>query len=69
MLGNSDGFVQEQAVMNIKSNLILNAKASYKINENFTPYITLKNLLGNHREYGFADQVGSLFLVGIRWEL
>jgi iron complex outermembrane receptor protein len=54
--------------MDIQSNIILNAKASYRFNKNTTAYATLKNCLGNQYEYGFADQIGTLFLVGLRWE-
>lgn len=55
--------------MDIQSNIILNAKASYRLNRNTTAYATIKNCLGNHYEYGFADQIGTLFLVGLNWEL
>ena len=55
--------------MDIKPNIILNAKASYRINKNLTSFATLKNILGNHYEYGFVDNIGTLFLIGIQWEL
>lgn len=55
--------------MDIKPSLILNAKASYRITKNISVYITLKNILGNHYEYGFADQIGTLSLIGVKWEL
>jgi iron complex outermembrane receptor protein len=55
--------------MYVKSNIILNAKASYRFNKNITSYATLKNILGNQYEYGFADQIGTLFLVGLSLEL
>lgn len=55
--------------MNIKSNIILNAKASYRLTKQTTSYITIKNILGNHYEFGFADQIGTLFLIGLQWEL
>ena len=55
--------------MDIKANAIVNAKATYRINKNTTSNITLKNILGRHREFGFADQIGTLFLIGLQWEL
>ena len=54
--------------MIIEPNMVLNAKVSYSINKNLTTYFTIKNILGNHREFGYADQIGSLFLIGIQWE-
>lgn len=68
MMGNAEG-KKSETKMNINPYLIMNAKASYCINENLSAYLTLKNLLGNHREYGFADEIGRLVLLGIRWEL
>lgn len=53
----------------IHSNIILNAKATYRINKNTTSFTTIKNILGNHYEFGFADQIGTLFLIGLQWEL
>jgi iron complex outermembrane recepter protein len=65
---NSNGkFVK--TVMHIHENIVLNAKASYRVNNKLTPYLMVKNIMGNHREYGFADQIGRQFLIGIRWEL
>lgn len=55
--------------MDIKSNMILNAKSSYRINKNLTSYISLRNILGSHREFGYADQIGTLYLIGINWEM
>lgn len=55
--------------MEIKANLILNAKASYKLNSKATSYVTFKNILGNHYEYGFTDQIGRQLLIGFKWEL
>ncbi len=54
--------------MNINANMVLNAKASYKINKGMTSYVTIKNILGKHREFGFADQIGTLYLIGLQWE-
>lgn len=55
--------------MDIKPNLVLNGKASYKINKNITTNLTFKNILGKHREFGYADQIGSQVLIGLKWEL
>lgn len=68
MLGNSEGKKSETQMI-IEPYLILNAKASYNINKNLSAYLTVKNLIGTHREYGFADEIGRLLQVGIRWEL
>ena len=55
--------------MGIKSNIILNAKTSFKLNKNTSLNLTLKNVFGNHREFGFADQIGKQLLIGLKWEL
>ncbi len=55
--------------MDIKSNLILNAKIDYRINKKMLSFITAKNILGMHREFGYADQIGSQFIIGVKWEL
>lgn len=66
---NEDGTGKSNLEMNTGSNFILNAKTSYRINDRTTTYISLKNILGEHREYGFADNIGRLFLIGVQWEL
>ncbi|WP_157961170.1 TonB-dependent receptor plug domain-containing protein [Lutibacter citreus] len=53
----------------IKANIILNAKAFLQLNKNTSSSLTIKNILGNHLEYGFADQIGRQLLIGIKWEL
>jgi iron complex outermembrane receptor protein len=55
--------------MAIKSKMIFNAKASFQVNKNVKAYSTIKNILGNHYEYGFADEIGTLFIIGVQWEL
>lgn len=55
--------------MNIKPNIVLNAKASYQLSKNLSSYATLKNMFGNHYEYGFVDPIGTSLLIGIKWEL
>lgn len=54
--------------MIIKTNMVLNAKASYRLSDKTTSYATFKNILGNHYEYGFVDQIGSQLLIGLKWE-
>ncbi|WP_372774394.1 TonB-dependent receptor plug domain-containing protein [Mangrovibacterium sp.] len=68
-LGNESSIENAKVQANINTNIILNAKASYKISSNLSSYITLRNTLGKHYEYGFADQLGSLVLIGIQWGL
>jgi iron complex outermembrane receptor protein len=53
--------------MDIKSNIVLNAKASYQINKKAKADLTIKNILGEHREFGYADQIGRLYLIGFEW--
>ncbi|WP_299385415.1 TonB-dependent siderophore receptor [uncultured Lacinutrix sp.] len=59
---------KDKSQMDIKTNLILNAKTSYQLNKHATINLTAKNLFGKHREYGFADNIGSLFFVGLQWK-
>lgn len=53
--------------MTIEPYAIVNAKASYAINKKTKLYISLKNMLGKHREFGFTDNIGSSILVGLQW--
>ena len=55
--------------MDINSNLILNAKATYQLSKKTSTYVSFKNILGDHREYGFADKIGRQILIGLKWEL
>lgn len=52
----------------IRTNMVLNAKVAFKLNKNISANITAKNLLGKHREFGFADNIGRLFLIGLQWK-
>ncbi|MCL5129140.1 TonB-dependent siderophore receptor [Algibacter sp. L4_22] len=52
----------------IKANSIINSKVSYNILKKTEVNISIKNMLGKHREYGFADTIGTSFLVGFQWE-
>ena len=60
-----DGFTK----MKIDANVVLNSMVSYQINKNIRANITVKNIFGDHTEYGFADTIGRQFLIGINWEL
>ncbi|WP_158850831.1 TonB-dependent receptor plug domain-containing protein [Algibacter sp. L1A34] len=55
--------------IDIKTNIILNTKASFKLNKNTSLDLTIKNILGNHLEYGFTDQIQRQLLIGLKWEL
>ena len=63
-----DNIEDDKAHMYIKTNMVLNAKTSFQLNTHTAINITAKNLLGKHREYGFADNIGSIFLVGLQWK-
>ncbi|WP_179316957.1 TonB-dependent receptor plug domain-containing protein [Winogradskyella undariae] len=58
----------DKAHMYIKTNVVLNAKTSFQFNKHTAVNITAKNLLGKHREYGFADDIGSILLLGLQWQ-
>lgn len=50
----------------IEPKVILNAKLSYRFYGNQTVYINARNLLNNRtNEFGFLDQIGGLYQVGI----
>ncbi|SDX94789.1 iron complex outermembrane recepter protein [Lutibacter oricola] len=55
--------------MKINSTIVLNAKTSFRINKNTTTNLTLKNILGKHTEYGFADSIGRQLFIGLNWNL
>lgn len=54
--------------MEIKTNMVLNAKTSYQLNKNISANITAKNIFGRHREFGFSDNIGSLLLFGLQFK-
>ncbi|WP_396600849.1 TonB-dependent receptor plug domain-containing protein [Algibacter sp. R77976] len=58
----------DKSQMFIKTNMVLNTKTSYQFNKHTSINLTAKNLLGKHREYGFADNIGSILLVGLQWK-
>lgn len=55
--------------MNINSTIILNSKINYHFNKRISANLSVRNLLGERRDYGFADQVDRLILVGVKWKL
>ncbi|MBB5269013.1 TonB-dependent receptor plug domain-containing protein [Algibacter amylolyticus] len=59
---------KDKSQVDIKTNLVLNAKTTYQLNKHALIHITGKNLLGKHREYGFADNIGSIVLIGLQWK-
>ncbi len=67
-ISNVDNIDDAKVQMDIRTNMILNAKTIYQLNKNMSVNVTAKNILGKHREYGFADNIGSLFLIGIQWK-
>ena len=45
----------------------LNCTISYALNKNIKPYVSFRNILGNHREYGFADMIGRTYFAGLHY--
>ena len=52
----------------IPSTTVINVKASYTLFEGFKPFVSMRNLLGDHREYGFADTIGRTYIFGFQYE-
>ncbi|SDX94711.1 iron complex outermembrane recepter protein [Lutibacter oricola] len=65
---NEDNILDARTEMDINANVIWNAKTTYKINKNVMTNLTFKNILGDHREFGFADNIGASFLIGFQWQ-
>ena len=55
--------------MTIKAHTILNTKITYDIDKQTQVYINFKNILGEHREFGFTDKIGTTCLIGFNWKL
>lgn len=53
--------------MTIEPYAILNARVIYKIQDKTKVFVSIKNMLGKHREFGFTDTIGTTFLVGFQW--
>ena len=69
LLDSDEGKSNVNNQMYIKTNMILNAKVSYQLSNKTTSYVTFKNILGNHYEYGFTDEIGSQLFIGLKWKL
>ncbi|WP_111709523.1 TonB-dependent receptor plug domain-containing protein [Lutibacter citreus] len=52
----------------IKANSIINAKIGYNLNNKTSINISMKNMLGKQRQFGFADNIGTTFLIGCQWK-
>ncbi len=53
--------------MTINPYAIINGKLSYTVFEKSKIFISFKNLFGEHREFGFSDNIGTTFLIGFNW--
>ena len=67
-ISNTESIDDAKVEMDIRTNMVLNAKTTYQLNKNMSANFTAKNILGTHREYGFADNIGSMFLIGLQWK-
>ena len=52
----------------IQGFLTMNAKISYKIYKGITPYVSVRNILGRHREYGYADNTERTYIIGLHYQ-
>ncbi len=53
--------------MTIDPYVVLNTRVIYTIKDQTKVFVSLKNMLGKHREFGFTDQIGTTFLIGFQW--
>lgn len=67
-ISNPDNIDDAKVETNIRTNMVLNAKTTYQLYKNMSVNITAKNIFGTHREYGFADNIGSMFLIGLQYK-
>lgn len=49
----------------IESRLILNLKATYKAHKNATVFVNARNILGEQKQFGYMDTIGTLFMGGL----
>ena len=62
-------FVNQYDVANIKAKFILNAQATYKVNKYAEVFFNARNLLNNDsREFAFMDNIGAIYLGGVRFK-
>jgi iron complex outermembrane receptor protein len=52
---------------NIVPNIILNSKITYNPRSKISVYLSARNVFGKHREFGFADNIGSLYMAGVSY--
>ncbi len=61
----SQVFMHRLGTTDIESKFILNAKVEYSLNKNLSLYFDGRNILNNKsREFGYADEIGGLYLIG-----
>lgn len=61
-------FVNQYANETIDPKFILNAQATYKFNKNASVFLNARNLLNdNSNEFAFMDNIGGIYLVGLRF--
>ncbi len=51
----------------IDAYFILNTKITYLFRSKLQVYLSARNLFGKHREFGFADNIGSIYMTGISY--
>ncbi|WP_289055936.1 TonB-dependent receptor plug domain-containing protein [Carboxylicivirga marina] len=57
-------------VAELEANTTVNAKVSYKVYKNSSVFVNARNLFNsNKRQFGFADEMGGLYLVGVNINL
>lgn len=52
----------------IDPNAIINAKISYNLLKNTNVFVSMKNLLGEQYQFGFADKIGTTLMIGFQWK-
>jgi len=58
-------FIHSLGSTEIKSKFILNAKINYDLTPKLSIFFTGRNILNNkNREFGYADKIGGLYLIG-----
>jgi iron complex outermembrane receptor protein len=62
----SQVFIHSLGTVDIRSKFILNAKIEYKFSKELSVYFNGRNILNDKsREFGYADEIGGLYLVGL----
>ncbi len=61
----SQVFMHNLGTIDVDSKFILNAKIEYNLTDKFSLYFDGRNILNNKsREFGYADEIGGLYLIG-----